>query len=133
MIITLVRREFLPSGVFGELWIDDKVFCYTGEHAYDLKPKVPDGEYTCKRGIHKLNDGVKFDTFQIMKVPGHWGILFHKGNWPQKDSDGCVLIGTAIGFTINGGKMLTASKTAFGKFMQRMEGLDEFQIIIKSI
>ena len=134
MKIRLIRREFLDSGVFGEIWIDDKPFCFTGEHAYkDNKPKLPDGEYTCKRGIHKLADLVPFDTFEITGVPGRWGILFHKGNWAQQDSDGCVLIGTGIGFMRNGGKMLTASKSAFGKFMERMEGVDEFIIIVSSI
>ena len=133
MNVTLIRSEFLDSGVFGQLWIDDVLFCFTAERAYEgNKPKIPDGEYECHRGMHRLSDLVEFETFEIKGVKGHWGLLFHKGNWAQKDSTGCVLLGSGIGFMLNGGKMLTASKTAFNKFMKRMEGVDQFKIVVKS-
>lgn len=134
MKFTIIRKEFLDSGVFGEMILDDKHFCYTAERAYDdNKPKIPDGEYTCKRGMHKLSDLQEFETFEIKGVKGHWGLLFHKGNWAQKDSTGCVLLGTGIGYMLKGGKMLTASKTAFAKFMKALEGVDEFTLVVKSV
>lgn len=130
MNLNLLRNKFREDGIFGELTAPN-FHCFTLEHSYDCKPKLSDGTYTCKRGEHKLKDGVPFITFEIMDVPGHWGILFHVGNY-NKDSEGCVLVGTGIGNTSKKGLMLTASKQAFAKFLDLLKDCDEFTLTVES-
>ena len=132
----LRRIDHCKDGIFGELTMEDdkRVFFLTLEHAYPdddkFKPKVPKGEYICKRGTHKLSDLVPFETFEIQKVPGCWGILFHVGNY-NRDSSGCILIGKGRGFTQARGKMIVDSRRGFKEFMELLSGEDEFKIIIK--
>jgi Family of unknown function (DUF5675) len=138
MDLILKRLEFREDGIFGELLSGTGEFiCITLEHAYpvegsDPQPKVPEGVYKCQRGTHQLHpDKPKFETFQITNVPGHWGVLFHQGNY-NKDSEGCVLLGTGLGWTAQKQKMITGSKIAFDKFMKLFAGVDDFTLEVKS-
>ena len=120
----LIRNQKTPSGIFSTLMQDDgTTIAVTAEHSYDGLPKLPSGTYRCVRGTHKLHDLVPFETFQIMAVPGHDRMLFHVGNLPQVDSDGCVLLGMAIV-----GNTITRSRKAFKSFMTLMDGIDEFPL-----
>lgn len=101
----------------------------TAEHAYDGVPKVPNGTYTCQRGWHQLHTGPRFETFEITGVEGHQGILFHVGNWPQIDSDGCLLCGNAIAQSAQG-PMVTGSRGTFDRFMAAQEGVDSFELTV---
>lgn len=130
MTLRLIRREFREDGIFSELLNEkSKVLAQTAEHAYNSQPKLPFGTYTCRRGIHKLHDLKPFETFEICGVPGHTGVLFHIGNWPQIDSDGCCLLGGGIAPSSKG-QMLTNSKATFEEFMQSMVGTDSFSLIV---
>jgi len=127
---TLNRFDYRADGIFGEFTFDGDPgrFCVSLEHSYDIKPKLPSGIYTCKRGQHKLHNGIPFETFEITGVPGHSGILFHAGNF-NADSSGCVLLGHAIvGDPITGGEMITGSKDEFKQWLERLDGIDEFQL-----
>lgn len=142
MILTLDRRENRDDGVFGELLDQSQNFLMvTLEHSYkDNLPKIPDGQYECKRGMHALKsffdaEGKQikpsFETFEIENVPNRTNILFHVGNY-EEDSEGCVLLGSAIGWkSEKKGKMIMASGVAFKKFMQLLDGLDTFTLIVK--
>lgn len=134
--MNLLRLEYSESGIFGELMDNDESFLLqTLEHAYPITqdsiststaylPKVPAGQYTCVRGVHSLSNGVPFETFEIMGVPGHTGILFHPGN-TETDSSGCILLGTTrVGNTI------FQSKDAFNLFMEALLGIGSFELII---
>lgn len=138
MKLILRRNTFREDGVFGEL-LDEKFnhMFMTLEHAYkqedgSYEPKVPAGEYLCKRGLHQLHKGDPFDTFEVTGIEGHAGILFHVGNY-NKDSEGCILLGTGIGLMLKGGKMLTASTQAFGKFINDMGNEKAFTLVIEKI
>ncbi len=124
--MTLTRESTKSSGVFGIL---EPLGLHTLEHAYPtgdgFKAKLPTGTYTCKRGMHKLHDGVPFETFEIMGVPGHTGILFHVGNF-NSDSEGCVLLGLDADHT-----MVRHSKPAFAKFMEHCKGINEFTLEVR--
>lgn len=128
MMLTMRRNSFTDSGIFGVL-LDEafNVVAYTAEHSYDKAPKLPDGNYTCLAGQHALSNGVPFQTFEIIGVPGHTGILFHCGNDPQIDSHGCVLLGTTID-----GSRLNDSRVAFNKFMDLVADLESFILSVKS-
>ncbi len=130
----ITNVDFLKNGIFGILTTDTGEFlCYTLQHAYQFSPeillyhpKVPIGTYTCVRGIHKLHpDSQEFETFEVMDVPGHTGILFHCGN-TNADSDGCILLGIN---QIKGSEILK-SKLAFQQFMKYLEGVNSFNLTI---
>lgn len=120
----LIRNQKLPSGIFSSLIRDDgSTVCVTAEHSYEGVPKLLPGRYTCVRGTHRLHNDIPFETFEIVGVPGHTGILFHIGNFPQIDSDGCVLVGKSIA-----GETITSSREAFKNFMTLMDGINEFPL-----
>lgn len=132
MKFTLLRRYRDRDGVFGVLSIDDDKFCVTLEHAYlengIYVSKIPDGLFTCVRGMHQLAGMVKpFSTFCI-NVPNHTGILFHPGNY-NSDSEGCVLLGEKV-VIANQVKMVTESRIAFTQFMDRVKTLDQFPLTV---
>ena len=127
---TLRRTAFHEDGIFSDFEFDDAPgrFCVTLEHSYDCKPKLPAGIYTCVRGTHALHNGIPFETFEITGVAGHKGILFHAGNF-NRDSEGCVLIGKDIVVDPNSGdEMVTGSKAEFKEFMDRLDGVQSFQL-----
>jgi len=130
---SLRRKEIGDDGAFGELYDCDtgKVVALTLERTYPALGfncevishgvKVPEGEFVCRRGPHRLGaDKPEFETFEVCGIPGHWGILFHKGN-RHTDSDGCILLGTS-----RMGKTILESGKAFARFMKITEGLSEF-------
>jgi hypothetical protein len=137
MILTLQRTDYLSVGIFGTLSNEDStLFLATAEHAYPVQPadatslsttyspKVPSGQYTCILGQHQLSRGVPFDAYCLQDVPGCTGILLHVGNYPQTDSEGCILLGLSrVGF------MIQRSQDAFKLFMTTMAG-QPFQLII---
>jgi hypothetical protein len=124
----------IQSGVFSTLKAESgSIVAYTLEHAYDNGsggwiPKVPPGTYQCARGMHCLSNGAPFETFEIMGVTGHNGLLFHCGNF-DADSEGCVLLGEATAI-LDARYMLTNSKEAFVSFMNDQQGVDEFTLTV---
>jgi len=125
--LILARDLYREDGIFGDLISEDSgLDLLTLEHSYGLLPKVPKGEYTCKRTVwHKKG----IPTFEITGVPNATRILFHTGN-KEQDSEGCVLLGLAR-LEGNGGVMLvTSSKAAHKQFMAYFEGCDEFPLTI---
>lgn len=122
----LTRTRFVQAGIFGELTEDDgSHVAWTLEHSYDCQPKLPDGKYVCVRGHHQLHSG-PIETFEIVGVSGHSGILFHPGN-SEGDSEGCVLLGTSVS-----GDSLLASKAAFEAFLALVASVDSFQLTVTS-
>ena len=134
MNLTLLRSDFLSTGIFGNIFNADRsLYLYTAEHSYSItpdplslstnySPKVPQGTYFCQRR-HSPEFG--YDLFWITNVPDHDWIELHVGNFPQKDSAGCVLLGEN-----RNGDMITQSKMAFLKFMNFLEGLNTFNLTI---
>lgn len=133
--LTLTRQSFQLDGITGVLRDeeDDQV-AVTMERSYGSKPKLPDGEYICVRGPHALRrpDGTlkRFETFEIMGVPGHTGMLFHAGNW-HTDSEGCILLGRVC-CTSTKGQMVTDSVKTFERFMLSLDGQDTFRLTVLS-
>ena len=96
---TLKRKEFGVGGIISDFTFHGELspFMVTLEHAYFFNgaytPKLHNGVYTCVRGPHRLHGMIDFfSTFEITKVSGHSGILFHWGNY-NEDSEGCILTG----------------------------------------
>lgn len=96
MDLILKRKLRNADGIFSDLFqgLGTGLELTTLEHAYpirnresiDYAPKIPNGIYTCVRGMHQLEHGWPFETFEVTGVAGHSGILFHIGNF-NADSD----------------------------------------------
>lgn len=126
----LKTTDYRADGIFSELWRHEAKFCVTLEHAFPsgdgYMPKLPRGAtYTCKRGIHQLEHGGPFETFEITGVPGHSGILFHIGNF-NSNSDGCALMGGTV--VKSATWWINNSKDVFAGFMQALDGVDTFEL-----
>lgn len=137
MNLTLKNTDYLESGVFGELLLEDGThLCYTLQHAYDsgngdgsYEPKVPCGTFTCTRGQHQLaHMSHPFETFEVMDVPGHTGILFHVGNF-NSDSEGCILLGIYKALNYKPPAVLQ-SDFAFRSLMDLQKNNDSFALTV---
>jgi hypothetical protein len=125
--LILARDLYREDGIFGDLIAEDgDLDLLTLEHSYGLLPKVPKGEYVCKRTVwHKKG----IPTFEITGVPDATRILFHTGN-KEQDSEGCVLLGLARLEGNDGVMLVSSSKAAHKRFMEHFEGVDEFPLTI---
>lgn len=135
MNLTLKRTDFREDGCFGILTRDDsgKQIAVTLEHSYDsgngdgsYTAKLKPGVYTCVRGTHRLHDKKPFETFEITGVKGHYGILFHVGNY-NDDSEGCVLVGHYFG---GEPRMISQSRMTFAAFMALQKGVKSFKLTV---
>ncbi len=137
MNLSLVRSQFIQDGIFGSLKETNGDDLYvTLEHAYPnvdtWTSKLPDGGYKCLRGLHQLAGmSAPFETFEVLDVPGHTGILFHIGNY-NADSSGCILLGDSI---VHGPSqsMITNSHLTFMSFMILQQGTSEFLLQVSSL
>lgn len=131
MTLYLKRQEFREDGIFSHLEdAKGNFIAATLEHSYNIKPKLYDGMFKCVAGIHRLHNNIPFQTFEVIGVHGHSGILFHQGNW-NADSDGCILLGTDVAPS-DKGQMVRHSMIAFSKFMGLLDGQQTFDLIVSS-
>lgn len=128
---TLIRKQYRPDGIFGELVSSDGAhFFHTLEHAYkvidetnpgsiEYAPKIPEGVHRCVL-YNSPKHGVMVPLLDNLEDPHDQDRKFeiHIGNY-NEDSEGCILVGLGIGFRDRLGKvkMLTSSKQAFEKLM----------------
>lgn len=129
----LQRMTWKYGAVISRLLDDDlNPVAVTLEPLFDGLPKLPNGEYVCVRGVHRLHkpDAKPFETFEITGVPGHWGILFHVGNFPH-NSDGCVLLGRVVSSTQTEPVMITDSVHTFERFMTDLAGVEHFRLKVE--
>lgn len=137
MKLTLSRNFYRADGIFSVCTDENKEkVMSTLEHAYgsDVQgwlPKILPGTYTCKRSMHRLHGMTHdFETFEVMGVAGHSGLLFHWGNY-NRDSEGCILTGEDI-FEGHAEWMVTSSRLQFAKFMALQGDVDEFTLEVIS-
>lgn len=135
MDLEFTPRSCGPDGWFAQVHAPDGAPLFVvSTHAYQQPdgswaPKTPPGAYACVRGIHCLEHGEPFETFEVTNVPGHTAILIHKGNLPQVDSAGCFLAGLQIG-VLSGKPAVLQSGVAFDKFMALQAGVDTFTLTV---
>jgi len=146
MDMSLNRFRVDPQGAFSYMTRDDtgEQIAVTGSHAYlqpdgiTFAPVTPPGRWWCQRGEHAIHDPTpqnpnnitKFETFEITGIPGHSGVLFHWGNIPKTQSDGCELMGSAFA-TINDAEEVLNSRVTFAAFMQLQDGVDGFWLTVQ--
>lgn len=124
MNMVLHRYEEGAQGIFGKLYGVDAEFD-TLEHSFAGRALIPPGNYRCVRGPHRLHGMTKdFETFEVLGIPGHSGLLFHWGNY-NRDSQGCILVGAS-----RQGDMICGSRAAFATFMALQKGEDSFLLVV---
>jgi hypothetical protein len=135
MFLQLLRFSYAEDGIFGHLIGPFTSSFLTLEHSYLIDgkyvPKISNGNYLCKKGIHQLKSGSAFETFEVTQVARHTGILFHIGNY-LKDSEGCILIGNSISGLL-GSRMITESRNAFLDFMGSVGEENYFTLVVSDL
>lgn len=123
----LERFAYLPEATLGKLTIDDNVF-WIAERPWRGNKKeiscIPSGTYTCKRYVSKRFG----ETFEVTEVPNRTYILFHVGNFPEKDSHGCLLVGSSL---MANTPAVASSKNAMAKFREILKDVESFELHIK--
>ena len=131
MGIILKRIARNDYATFGVLIKDNTPFAVTLEKVWRRNQAdiscIPIGEYTCKR-VTSPKFGV---TFEVMDVIGRSHILFHAGN-TEKDTAGCILIGEEYG-QINKKGVILNSRKGFDEFLNILNDMDEFKLIITEV
>jgi len=122
----IVKNE---EGTFGVLIQNNIPFAVTGELPDLCNQRniscIPEDDYICfKRTSEKYGE-----VFQVDNVPNRSGILFHKGNIPSNDSQGCILVAEA--FNVLGNEQaVTDSKGGYADFMDTVGDDSHFHLSI---
>jgi len=123
----LERIAYMPQGTLGKLTIGDEVF-WTAERPWRNNQKevscIPNGKYTCKAYTSKRFG----QTFEVTDVENRTYILFHVGNFPEKDSHGCILLGERL---MDNQPAVSSSKIAVERFRETLKDVESFDIEIK--
>lgn len=147
MELVLQRRPTVKATTLGALAIDGVKECDTLEDAIreTVKGGVPVSEWKIPRrtaipaGRYRLElvNSPNFgpDTLSLISVPGFSLIRIHSGN-DDENTDGCVLVGTAVldpsgdgGNVVNSRIALAALK---GKVVPRMKAGEEAWIEVRN-
>jgi len=133
MHLKIKRISMGDKATFGVL-LDtyDVPFALTGERAWLGNASgvscIPAGNYTCNR-VQSPHFG---DVFEVSNVPNRGHILFHKGNIPEHDSRGCILVGEQFGY-LDGEPAVLASGKGFNEFMDMLSSVDSFALTITEV
>lgn len=132
MILVLKRdKDYTgPQGTFGTLKIKgEPPFCLTLEPPWKDNQKniscIPVGTYFC----HRVQSPKFGNTFEVRPVENREHILFHWGN-RVRNTKGCIMLGEEYGY-LAGHPAILSSRRGFNEFMLKLEGEDEFTLIIK--
>ncbi len=122
MKLKLFREAFSSVSTIGQLWLEDKFFCYTLE---DQDRRLESGgvkvygETCIPRGTFEViidfSTKYKKEMPHILNVPNFNGIRIHPGNRAE-DSEGCILVGSKKGKDFVGNSVVT-----FAKLMEKLE------------
>ena len=103
MRLVLTRTMLNDHSTIGKLVVDDTFFCYTLEDKDRFLETNPEGkvygETAIPRGKYQIvidfSNRFKRELPRLLLVPGFEGIRIHPGN-TDKDTHGCILVGTSI-------------------------------------
>lgn len=138
MRLKLSRFVRTSHGVFGvleSLFIHQPLYTVEEEDMGNQRniSCIPAGIYTCRRTIYYKHG---YETFEITGVPNRSRILFHPAN-TEEDVEGCVGLGMSLGVLkvkdedtgVRTRKLaVISSRAAFKLFMQKLAGIDEFEL-----
>lgn len=139
MELKLKRTKLADTYTLGELFIDNKFFCYTvedkvrdtnsdgdlddsGETKVYGETAIPSGTY---KVILSMSNRFKKLMPEVLNVKGFEGIRIHAGN-TALDSHGCIIVGLTK--SLNG---VASSRNAFVKLMATLDGVKDIKLIIE--
>lgn len=139
MELKLKRTNLADTYTLGELFIDNKFFCYTvedkvrdinsdgdlddaGEAKVYGETAIPSGTY---KVILSMSNRFKKLMPEVLNVKGFAGIRIHAGN-TAVDSHGCIIVGLTK--TLNG---VASSRNAFVKLMSTLDGVKDIKLTIE--
>lgn len=124
LVWTVQRRPTVDGATIGELDLGSGRFCYTLEPEIREQPgvavaawKVPGAAIPAGRYKLAVTHSQRFGRPLpvLLHVPGFSGVRIHPGNGPH-DTEGCLLVGQAIGGT----NTLLRSGLAFDELFKRL-------------
>ena len=129
MRLKLLRMPTSSAGATpGDLYVDDKWFCYTLEDAIRPPWRKEAGKTAIPMGWYRIEISYS-PRFQVrmpllVDVPGFSGIRIHPGNGIA-DTDGCLLVGTHRGVN-----QITGSRAAYDRLFQAIVAAGDCDIKI---
>jgi len=129
--VELIRLESNKDyGTLGIIRMGGEVFCCTLEPPDNENRNfiscIPPGSYICQRYYSNKYGW----TYQVMDVYGRTYILIHPGN-SLRNTLGCILVGETFGKLANADRAVLNSGKTFKAFMNKMNDMPEFVLIIK--
>lgn len=117
MKLLLLRDKSSEFSTIGELFLDERHFCWTLEDVVrDVKIL---GETAIPAGVYKieLTFSHRFQRILplLINVPDYEGVRIHPGN-RASDTEGCILVGLA-----KSRDFVSSSKVAFAKVYLRIQ------------
>ena len=126
----LIKRIYRDDrGTIGKVLIEGETF-YTIEKPWIGNTQriscIPTGTYMCKPRMYYRGG---YPSYEITNVANRKYILFHVANYPR-DVLGCIGLGTNFQIS-NNQIMVSQSRVAFNKFMNLMDGIPEFTLVLE--
>lgn len=123
MKLTVKRKPSNSICTLGELFINDKFFCYTLEDVIRPNGEKVYGETAIPEGTYKviLSFSNRFKVYmpEVLNVPNFAGVRIHAGN-TKEDTHGCLLVGDKIN-----GNTIEQSKVAFQRLMKELTKVEK--------
>ncbi|WP_018124960.1 DUF5675 family protein [Desulfovibrio oxyclinae] len=114
---------------------DTEDFCFTLEEPWKDNRTyiscIPAGRYRCRR---RWSSRFGRELFEVSDVPGRTAILIHAGNTTD-DIEGCVLLGESrdVGNRYFGKPAVLESRSAMTRFMERLHGVNAFDLTVEEV
>lgn len=129
MELRVNRFKYGSKSTLGSLFIDGARECYTLEDVVRKDGTKVDGQTAIPAGTYNviIDSSVRFkrDMPHVLDVPGFTGIRIHSGN-TDEDTEGCILLGTAL----SGDDFISGSHDAFNTFFPKLKAaLDSGEIV----
>jgi hypothetical protein len=135
-MVSLSRFAYASFGTYGRLMLEEcDIVFYTVELPWRSNlPKIsciPEGIYRFCREEFTREDGTKYETYQVLDIPGRSRIFLHIANWPG-ELKGCIGIGLyPSADERNHVWGVSQSTLAHAEFMAAMGDVKETKICVK--
>lgn len=139
-LIYLNRIGSTPWGTLGHLDLPGGFSFATMEPRWEYNARgvscIPAGTYGLEMRnspiVDRTTGGIFHRGWEITGVNGRDLIMIHPGNWADRDSNGCVLVGRAH-VIMAGTPAVSASRAAFTDLMKKLDARQDWRISINWI
>lgn len=134
-----IKRAYLPSGTFGDLYVNDRFLCHTVERPWINNKAglscIPEGVYSLEKylspshGESYIVSGGMVEKFKNNNG-NRWGILFHTANLPRQLA-GCIAPVSHLGI-LKGQYGGLSSQAALEKLFLKLQTINTLEITYKT-